>query len=37
MLRRVAGVHCVRYIGEKDCMARFAIDRGYMRDSRLEI
>ena len=24
MLRRVAGLHCVCYIGKKDCMARFA-------------
>ena len=24
MLRRLAGVHCVHYIEEKDCTARFA-------------
>ena len=29
MLRRVAGVHCVHYIEEKDCPARFAIQGLY--------
>ena len=24
VLRQVAGIHCVNYIGEKDCTARFA-------------
>ena len=32
----VEGIRCVHYIEQKDCTARFAICRGYMKDSRLK-